>query len=142
MPRVFIDSSVLIAASFSSSGASREIIRQAIRGTITLVVSHLVVEETERNLAFKAPETLSAFRRFLDLVPFETARPTKQQVLDAAKYTDIKDAPIVAGAKSVHADYLVSLDRRHLVGAPEVVRQSGLRIVLPGELLGELRKGQ
>jgi predicted nucleic acid-binding protein len=37
MMRVFIDSSVLIAASYSSTGASREIIRQGIRGKIELV---------------------------------------------------------------------------------------------------------
>ncbi len=45
MMRVFIDSSVLIAASYSSTGASREIIRQGIRGKIELVISNLVLEE-------------------------------------------------------------------------------------------------
>jgi predicted nucleic acid-binding protein len=68
MTRVFVDSSVLIAAAYSATGASREIIRWAIRGRITPVVSDLVLEETEKNLARKAPEALPAFRRFLDMV--------------------------------------------------------------------------
>jgi hypothetical protein len=35
--------------------------------------------------------------------------------------------------------YLVSLDRKHLVGNQEIERRSGLRIVLPETLLPELR---
>jgi predicted nucleic acid-binding protein len=139
MIRVFLDSSVLIAACYSSTGASREIIRQAIRGTLQVVSSKLVVEETERNLTSKAPVALPAFQQFLDVVPFEFVRPTKRQVLQAARYTTLKDAPIVAAAKRAGVDYLVSLDRRHLVGVPEVAQRSGLKIVLPEELLEELR---
>lgn len=101
MMRVFIDSSVLIAASYSSTGASREIIRQAIRGTLSLVVSSLVLEETARNLAIKAPEALPAFQQFLDAIPFETVRPTKGQVLESAQFADFQrstsSAKIVSG---------------------------------------------
>jgi predicted nucleic acid-binding protein len=140
MIRAFIDASVLFAASLSPTGASREIIRQAVRGQVTLVASELVYEEVEKNLADKAPEALPAFRQFLATVPFETVRPTKRQVLQAAQYSALKDAPIVAAAKRARVDYLVSLDRRHLVGVPEVVQRSGLKIVLPGELLGEVQR--
>jgi len=139
MIRVFIDSSVLIAASYSPTGASHEIIRQAIRGIISLVVSKLVLEETRRNLAIKAPETLPAFQQFLDIVSFEIVRPTMRQVLQAAQYTALKDAPIVAAAKRARVDYLISLDRRHLVGVPEIAQRSGLKIMLPQQLLEELR---
>ena len=69
MIRAFIDASVLFAASLSPTGASREIIRQALRGRVTLVASKLVYEETEKSLADKAPEALSAFHQFLDTVP-------------------------------------------------------------------------
>jgi predicted nucleic acid-binding protein len=140
MIRAFVDASVLFAASLSPTGASREIIRQAVRGQVTLVASKLVYEEVEKNLADKAPEALPAFRQFLATVPFETVRPTKRQVLQAARYSALKDAPIVAAAKRARVDYLVSLDRRHLVGVPEVAQRSGLRIVLPSEFLGEVRR--
>jgi len=140
MIRAFIDASVLFAASLSPTGASREIIRQAVRGKVALVASRLVFEETEENLADKAPEALPAFHQFLDAVPFETVRPSKREVLQAAEYSALKDAPIVAAAKRAQVDYLVSLDRRHLVGVPEVAQQSGLKIVLPSELLEQIRR--
>ena len=140
MIRAFIDASVLIAACFSSTGASREIILQAIRGNVSPVISELVIQETERNLTDKAPEALPAFHQFLDAVSFEFVRPTKQQVLQAAAYIALKDAPIVAAAKRAQVDYLVSLDRRHLVGLPEVAQKSGLNIVLPKQLLEEIRR--
>ena len=57
----------------------------------------------------------------------------------AARYTELKDAPIVAAARRTHVDYLVSLDRRHLVDVPEVALRSGLKIILPGALLAHLR---
>jgi predicted nucleic acid-binding protein len=91
-------------------------------------------------LANKAPKALPAFHQFLDAVSFEFVRPTKQQILQAAAYIALKDAPIVAAAKRAQVDYLVSLDRRHLVGLPEVAQKSGLRIVLPNQFLEEIRK--
>jgi predicted nucleic acid-binding protein len=51
-----------------------------------------------------------------------------------------KDAPIVAAAKRAKVDYLVSLDRRHLVGNKEIEHRSGVKIVLPEELLALLRQ--
>jgi len=140
MIRAFIDASVLIAASYSPTGASREIIRQAIRGKVALVASKLVLEETTENLRAKAPEALVYLQQLLGVVPFELVQPTKLQVSRAASYTALKDAPIVAAAKRARVDYLVSLDRRHLVGVPEVAQRSGLKIVLPEELLEEIRR--
>ena len=140
MIRAFIDASVLFAASLSPTGASREIIRQAVRGEVTLVASKLVYEEAEKNLADKAPEALPAFHQFLDTVPFETVRPSKRQVVQAAEYGALKDAPIVAAAKKAQVDYLVSLDRHHLVGVNEIAQRSGLKIVLPSELLEKIRR--
>jgi predicted nucleic acid-binding protein len=140
MIRAFIDASVLIAASYSPTGASREIIRQAIRGNVALVASKLVFEETTENLRAKAPEALVYLQQLLDVVPFELVQPTKLQVSHAASYTALKDAPLVAAAKRARVDYLVSLDRRHLVGVPAVAKGSGLKIVLPEELLEEIRR--
>lgn len=140
MISAFIDASVLYSAIHSSSGASREIIRQAIRGHVVLVISKYVLAEVERNLANKAPELLPDFHALLQLIPFAVVQPTRRQVQWAAQYTALKDAPIVAAAKRAGSDYLVTLDRRHLVGVPEVARKSGLRIVLPEQLLEEMRR--
>jgi len=71
MIRAFIDASVLFAASLSPAGASRDIIRQALRGRATLVASKLVFEETEESLADKPP------RRFLPSTSFWTQSPLR-----------------------------------------------------------------
>jgi hypothetical protein len=55
-------------------------------------------------------------------------------------YTHLKDAPIVAAAKRAEVDYLVSLDRKHLVGKADVADRSRLNIVLPSELLRTVRE--
>lgn len=139
MIRAFLDASVLFAASYSQTGASREIIRRAIRGEIRLVASELVLEEARRNLRTKAPRAAAALEIFLAAVEFEIVRPTTADVRLAMQYTVAKDAPIVAAAIVAEVDCLLSLDRRHLVGAKSVAKRSGLRVTLPSEYLAELR---
>ncbi len=99
-----------------------------------------MLEEARRNLAAKLPEALHLFEQILELIPFEVVTPTTEEVQVAATYTDYKDAPIVAAAKRAQVDYLTSLDKRHLVGVPEVAHGSGLKIVLPHELLTVIRQ--
>ncbi len=140
MTRAFVDASVLFAAAKSETGASREIVRLAIQGEVRLVASQFVLEEVRRNLKAKAPEAVAALDDFLNAVSFELVRPTKSEVEAAMKYVAAKDAPIIAAAKRAQVDFLVSLDRRHIVGVPEVEKRSGLNIVLPAELLEEIRK--
>jgi putative PIN family toxin of toxin-antitoxin system len=142
MTRAFIDTSVLFSACYSPTGASSEIIREAVQGTIGLVISRLVLEEAKRNLAQKLPQALPLLTQLLEVIPFEVVRPSKQEVLAAAAYTELKDAPIVAAAKAAQVDYLVSLDRRHLVDVAIVRQQSGLTIVLPEAFLTHLRHKQ
>ncbi len=64
---VFIDSSVLIAAAISPTGSAHDLIGLALRGVIEWYVSTLVLDETQRNLARKAPEALSPFVQSLRL---------------------------------------------------------------------------
>ena len=139
MIRVFVDASVLFAACYSASGASREIVRLAIQGGIRLVMSDVVQGEVRRNLKAKAPKALPFLDQLLELVPFEFVEATRQEVLSAQAYTEMKDAPIVAAAVQAQAEYLVSLDRVHLVEALEVAEGSGMAIVLPGTLLQIIR---
>ena len=141
MTKVFVDASVIFAASYSRTGSSRELLRQAIQGQVELVVSQHVLKETERNLAHKAPEALAALRTFLDTVPIQmVANPTPEELQQAATYIHIKDAPVVAAAAKAQADYLATWDRRHFIEDPGVAIKSGLRIVTPDELVGIIRQ--
>lgn len=142
MWRVFIDTNVFFSACYSQTGASFEIFRLALSGAVQLVTSDYIIEETRRNLARKSPEDLSRFQSFLKTMGFEYANPSRQDVLNAAEYTALKDAPVVAAARHAGVDYLVSLDRRHLVGQALVAQRAGLRIVLPEEVLRVIRESE
>lgn len=135
MKRIFIDSSVLFSAAYSEKGASRELLLMAAREEIILVVSSLVLEETRRNLSAVSSELADFFDLIVAAIPFEISQPMKDEVILAAKIVEIKDAPILAAARKAGADALVTLDKRHLLGKPELVEFAGMPIVAPGEAI-------
>lgn len=135
-PRVFVDSSVLFAACLSPAGSARDLLLAGLRGDLLLPHSSLVLEETERNLAAKAPAGLPAFRQFRPQLELHLVNPTTAQVRRAAAVVESKDAPIVAGAIRARAKYLATYDRRHLLAHKEAI-QRAFRIIVatPEEVL-------
>jgi len=131
MKRVFIDSSVLFAAAYSNKGYARDLILLGIQKKLQLVISTLVIEETRRNLADFAPETIPALEEIFELIPFEIADPTIEEVLEAANQVVIKDAPILASAKLGHVDILATLDKRHFLDHPELEEFLAGKILKP-----------
>lgn len=141
MMRVFLDASVLFAASYSAAGSSRDLLREAIRGKVRVVVTRHVLREAEESLARKAPQALPALHELLELVAPEIGQPpTLQEVKQTATYTNLKDAPIVAGAVKAGVDCQVTWDRKHLSDDARVARESGLQIVTPDESIALIRK--
>ncbi|MBM4465518.1 MAG: putative toxin-antitoxin system toxin component, PIN family [Chloroflexi bacterium] len=141
MIRVFLNASVLFSASYSETGASRDLLREAIRGNLKIVVSRHVLEEAERNLVQKAPEALPAFRELLTLVAAEVAeKPALEELKQAATYINLKDAPIVATAAKAKVDYLVTWDQKHFIDDPKVAEWSGLMILTPDKLMAIVKK--
>ena len=136
--RLFIDSSVLFAAAYSTRGHAHDLIQMGIRGQVTLVMSRLVLEETRRNLAASAPEGLPALERLLDNLSFEIVQPSRDKVLAAAKYTALKDAPILAAARAGNVDILVTLDQKHLLRKPDLDAYAQAKIRTPGETYREI----
>jgi len=141
MIRVFLNASVFFSASYSKAGSSRDLLREAIRGNIKVVVSQHVLKEAERNLAQKAPEALPAFHELLTLVTADVAeKPTLQELKRAATYINLKDAPIVAAAVKARVDYLVTWDRKHFIDDPKVAERSGLPIITPDEIMAIVKQ--
>lgn len=116
MLKVFIDSSVLIAALLSNSGGSAVILRQGRDKKITMIISDNVVGEVVEKLA-KIKKSKEELREYLDLV------------------SDPKDAHILAGAKLSHCDILVTLDKKHLLNLEIKNKFKPLKIVSPKEFL-------
>lgn len=114
-PKIFIDSSVLIAAAISPKGNAREIINQGFAKALDLYISPDVLEETERNLKLKAPHALEEFYNFKEAFIAKIVVPPRRLILKVAKLVNIKDAPIVAAAIQTKADFLVTYDQKHLL---------------------------
>jgi len=119
--------------------ARRALLDLCLLNQLEIVVSTLVQQETQRNLAKKAPAAVAQFQRLITILRLHVVDPSRADVIAAAAYTQLEDAPIVAAARSAQVDCLCSLDRRHLVDVPEVSARSGLAIVLPETLLATLR---
>ncbi len=134
--KLFIDSSVLIAASISSTGSARNLIISSIDNKFKIVVSDLVLEETVRNLTNKAPKALPALQLFLEALNPEVVSPSKSLVMKVSRVIELKNAPIVAGAITAKAEYLVSFDRKHLLQHNKEIRTHfKVKVVAPDELL-------
>lgn len=73
MVSAFVDASVLFAATYSSTGAARDLLKLALSGRINLVVSQFVPLEVQRNLANKAPERIGFLLTLLETDLFQHA---------------------------------------------------------------------
>jgi uncharacterized protein len=135
MKRFFIDSSVFFSAAYSEKGASRELLLMGARGEILLVVSPLVLEETRRNISQVSSELADLFDLIVVAISFEIVQPTKEEVIPAAEIVALKDAPILAAARKAGTNLLVTLDKKHLLGKPQLVAFAGMPIVAPGEAM-------
>jgi predicted nucleic acid-binding protein len=134
--RIFLDTSVLLAASGSSKGASRFLITEAAAHGWELVCSDYCAEETRRNLPKVGRSAATAWKnQIAPLVRFVRADVALDKPLVFPK---AKDRPVVITALAVRADWLLTLDEGdfHTKLGREVY---GLRIATPGEFLLEQR---
>lgn len=139
MNRAFVDASVLYSAIVSASGGSREILKRHLKREIQMLVSEYVLDEVSNNLKSKSPEMAGTVSVLVDLLAFQIVQIDANAIRAAADYTELKDAPVVAAARSGQCDYLLTFDRKHLLNQPEIAKQSGLKIITPGDLLQILR---
>ena len=105
--RLFLDTSVLLAASGSAAGASREIFRRASANGWVLVSTPYALEEALRNLPDLPPQVSAEWARLRSalLVMDDVLTLDRPAVFHAAK-----DRPILFSALA-WADVLLTLDR-------------------------------
>ncbi len=139
-PKVFLDTSALIAGVASSRGAARAVLQLAEIGLIEVIVSRQVIVEADRNIEEKLPEMLNEYREFIKLLaPVLIDDPRQKDVERFLKVINYDDAPILASAVSSGADFLITWDRKHFIGK-DIHTHSNLKIVTPGEFLRYFRE--
>ena len=137
--RVFIDSSVLFSAVYSTNGHSSDLLVMGAEGDILAVISDFVIVETRRNIRDVKPEKLARLDRLLVTVQFEIARVTSDDVADAKQWIVLKDAPVLAAAKVAHVDMLVTLDKKHFLGRPELESYINAPILTPKDAFQKIK---
>ena len=138
---IFFDSSALIAGMISSEGASRALLLLSENGKIASTVSEQVVAEVERNIARKAPKILTYVREMILRAHIRIVRDPSpndvQQHLDWISHP--ADVPILVAAVQAQVYAIATLNTRHFIDDPRVAQLSGLRIGMPGDVLGWVR---
>lgn len=128
--KLFLDSSVLLAASGSSRGASREIFHRAPVCGWVLLATPYVIEEVLANLANFPDAAMADWARLrLDLALMDDVLTLDQ----AAVFESVKDRPILFGALA-WSEVLLTLDRDDF-GAQLGGMFYGLSILTPGMFL-------
>ena len=140
-PKVFLDSSVIIAGLISQSGGSAKILQLIEDKKIIGTTCKLVLSEVEKNLSKKLPKLLPLFYRlllnsFFSLVEDSSLDKNDQELL--LTITKISDAVIVKTCQKHHL-LLLTLDKKHLL-ADEVRKLTGLNIETPGSYLQRYKR--
>lgn len=140
--KLFIDSSIIIAAILSSSGGSFRLIRESLFKNYTLLISDYVLEECIRIFKTKFPEKTYILPIVLENFRFKiTKDPSEKEVEKLISIIDFKDAPILAAAIKYKTDYLITLDKKHFLN--EKVRnfagENNVLVFTPKEFISFLR---
>ena len=145
MPKfnIFLDSSALIAGAISESGAAHILLNLGESQDIVLTVSELVILESERSMAKKAPSNLNDLRSLIKSSNLRIVENPSREEVEANLYLindPPNDVPILIAAMKAKVDYLATHNRKHFLDDPEVAERSGLRIGTPGDVLAWLRE--
>jgi predicted nucleic acid-binding protein len=140
LPRLFFDTSVLVAAAASQEGGSALLLKLCSQGRAKALVTRLILREAERNIMGKlSEETLLRYYRLLGVLdPELVPLPSPKAIGTAGELVTAKDAHVLAGAPEGQATHLITLDRKHLL--LEQVRHQAMPIIIctPGDYLQEL----
>ena len=134
---VFLDASVLAAASRSLSGGSSIAIEVCQGLRFRAAITNQVLMEARINIAeeFGETELVRFYQQLASLDPEIVPPPSSKNMAECVPLTTEKDAHVLAGALECNAAFLLTLDRRHLL-RPEVLA-AGLpvQVMTPGDFL-------
>ena len=139
-PLVFLDASVLVAASRSPSGGSA-LAMEVCRGRrFRAALTTRVLLEARQNIAakFGEQELLRFYQQIAALDPEMVPPPSPKRVAECVPLTTEKDAHVLAGALECRAAYLLTLDRRHLLTATIRSADLPVGVVTPGDFPNEI----
>jgi len=115
--KVFLDTSVMIAAVFSETGGARKLLKLGELGVIQLVVGPHVLRECEDVVRRKVPESLPRLAHLLEIARVDTAAAADEEMVEAARaIVEYRpDAYVLAEAMGADPDWLITHDKEHFL---------------------------
>jgi predicted nucleic acid-binding protein len=109
---------------------------------VVLVISEVVVNETNRSVARKSPENLDDVQMEIARARIQIIPDPPDEEIQANLYLmdDPNDVPILLAAMIAKVDYLATHDRKHFLDNPKVAERSGIKIGTPGDVLAWIRE--
>ena len=137
MMKVFLDSSVLVAASASKTGASAFVLGYCRRKKVLGYTSLDALGEAKKNVVLKLePLSQNRFAFFLKHANILLVEdPSVEETAKCEKVINAKDAPILAAAVKGPASFLLTLDRKHFLKPEVMAFAKSLEILTPGEFV-------
>ena len=136
-PKVVIDSNVYFTAAKSPYGNSGELINLARRKKIKVFISDYILNEAIENLRIKS--TTNACKRHSKNISY--IHPKKflpQETLIQAynAFIEKDDAPILALASFIKADFLITLNTKHFIKNPKLeLLDLPFKCITPGNFI-------
>lgn len=140
-PKLLLDTSVLISAVNSSTGASAELLNLARRQQVQLLITAYILFETEEVIKQKFPKLQDIFLavRSENILAVMTDPAPKDLKTAAKLMTDKKDIPILAAALTHKVDYVVTLDRRDFIENKKLQQEKRVTALLPANVIRLLK---
>lgn len=138
MVKIYFDASVIIAAMLSSTGGSAKLMQFVRLGEIAGVTSQTAIEEVEKHTV-KIDKTLTEIRHFIQdnrIVVRKKISKTEEEPYQGL--VEEEDIHIVAGAKLTKCDFLITLDKKHLLKDEVKKLVKPVKVVSPKEYLEKL----
>lgn len=142
--RIFLDTSIFVAACASEIGGSRYLFAVAkIDLSFQLITNSYALVEAKRNILHKLPHSQNVLNSLITAKELlVTQDPPEALMLLASQKINNKDAPILAGALLSRSDILCTLDKKDF-HRPIIKKWSsafGISILTPGDILVHWRK--
>lgn len=133
IPNVLFNASTILAGLKSPMGGSGKLLQWAKQKKITGIISEVILDEVKRNIN-KVGISKMSINKIAALFPKLLPAPKKTTVVSFYKVViDYGDAHILASALEAGAQFLVTLDKKHLLSLQNKIKNTN--IVSPKQLI-------
>jgi predicted nucleic acid-binding protein len=133
--RIFFDANVIIAGSFSQTGASFLLLQLCELGLLKGLTFKQAIDECQENIREKLPQAEPIFEKIVANSVEVLPNSIWSEINNYQHKAHRKNLPILTVALTVEANYLVTFDTEDFNPDPKL----GLVVCKPGELLKQIR---